>query len=286
MSDESRRLATSSPGAAGAQGSAPVRPYTRAVTKRASTPLRSLLGQLALPLAGLLPLGPLGTAVPDPLIADTEFVRHPRARRYVLRLTRDGRPRVTVPRGGSLREAEAFLRRQAEWVARQRDRWRAAQAANQRSWALGGDIWFRGVRTPLRGRGEPGAVVDLGGRAVRVGPDGEVGAAVKRHLRALAARELPARTRELAAREQVPLSRVTVRDQRSRWGSCSPGGRISLNWRLVQMPPEVADYVIVHELMHVLVPNHSRRFWALVLRACPGAHGARRWIRRHGTELL
>jgi hypothetical protein len=255
------------------------------VTTPVPVTLRAQAGQLALPLAGLLPLGRLGPAAADPL-ASAEFVRHPRARRYVLRLTADGRPRVTIPRRGSRREAEAFLRRQADWVARQRERWRAAQAARRHSWAPGGDVWFRGARTSLPASDKAGTTVVFAGLEVRVGRDGDVGAAVRRHLRAVAARELPARSRALAAREQVAVSCVTVRDQRSRWGSCSPGGRISLNWRLVQMPPEVADYVILHELMHVQVPNHSRRFWALVLRACPGAHAARAWIRRHGQELL
>jgi hypothetical protein len=256
------------------------------VTTREPAPLRSRLAQLALPLAGLLRLGRWRDPVP-PVAGhdDAVFVRHPRARRYVLRLTEDGRPRVTIPRRGSRREAEAFLRRQADWVARQRERLRAAQAQRGSAWQPGGAIWLRGVPTPVlaatRGDG-----VELAGQPVRLGRDGEVAAALKRHLRALAARELPERTRALAAREGVPVSRVTVRDQRSRWGSCSPGGRISLNWRLLQMPPEVADYVILHELMHVREPNHSRRFWALVLRACPGAHEARRWIRRHGAELL
>ena len=83
------------------------------MTTRVPVTLRALAGQLSLPLAGLLPLGRLGPAAVDPL-ASAEFVRHPRARRYVLRLTGNGRPRVTIPRRGSRREAEAFLRRQAD----------------------------------------------------------------------------------------------------------------------------------------------------------------------------
>ena len=77
-----------------------------------------------------------------------------------------------------------------------------------------------------------------------------------------------------------------MRNQRTRWGSCATTGRISLNWRLVQVPAPVREYVLVHELMHLRQPNHSRRFWALVARACPGYPAARRWLREHESELL
>jgi predicted metal-dependent hydrolase len=93
--------------------------------------------------------------------------------------------------------------------------------------------------------------------------------------------ELPARLRELAARHGFEAGRVTVRDQRSRWGSCSPRGDISLNWRLVTMPDAVRDYVILHELAHLREPNHSRRFWRVMSRICPDWREARQWLRDH-----
>lgn len=95
--------------------------------------------------------------------------------------------------------------------------------------------------------------------------------------------ELPARLRELAARHGFEAGRVTVRDQRSRWGSCSPRGDISLNWRLVTMPDAVRDYVILHELAHLREPNHSRRFWRVMSRICPDWREARRWLRDHSA---
>jgi predicted metal-dependent hydrolase len=79
---------------------------------------------------------------------------------------------------------------------------------------------------------------------------------------------------------------VRVRDQQSRWGACSGKGAITLNWRLVQMPPDVADYVMLHELAHLRQPNHSRRFWREVDRLCPSWRDAERWLRAHGRELL
>jgi predicted metal-dependent hydrolase len=98
-------------------------------------------------------------------------------------------------------------------------------------------------------------------------------------LRAQATRELPARLLDLAARFGLTVSRVTIRSQRFRWGSCSRAGRISLNWRLVTMPDWVRDYVLIHELMHLRRMDHSPAFWAHVASACPNYQEARAWLR-------
>jgi predicted metal-dependent hydrolase len=84
----------------------------------------------------------------------------------------------------------------------------------------------------------------------------------------------------------VAYRRIEVRDQRTRWGSCSPGGTLSFNWRLVLAPLEVLDYVVVHELCHLREPNHSRSFWSLVESRRPGWREQRAWLREHGAELL
>ena len=103
---------------------------------------------------------------------------------------------------------------------------------------------------------------------------------VERELWARAKRELPARVRELARAQGLTVSRISVRNQRWRWGSCSKDGHVCLNWRLAQMPEWVRDYVIVHELMHLKRMDHSRKFWALVAKACPEYEAARHWLRR------
>jgi predicted metal-dependent hydrolase len=89
-----------------------------------------------------------------------------------------------------------------------------------------------------------------------------------------------------AAALRVRYSEVDVRDYRSQWGSCSPRGRLAFNWRLVLAPFEVLDYVVVHELCHLRVPNHSQRFWRLVETRRPGWRKQRDWLRAHGEELL
>jgi predicted metal-dependent hydrolase len=104
-------------------------------------------------------------------------------------------------------------------------------------------------------------------------------------LRAQALAELPPRLLELAGQHGLTVARVSVRNQRWRWGSCSPNGHICLNWRLVQMPPWVRDYVMIHELMHLKRMDHSRKFWKLVERACPSYLEARAWLRANQLAL-
>jgi len=84
----------------------------------------------------------------------------------------------------------------------------------------------------------------------------------------------------------VSYGRIRIAGQRTRWGSCSPSGTLSFNWRLVLAPFEVLDYVVVHELCHLQVPDHSRRFWQLVGRQRPRWREQRDWLREYGAELL
>jgi predicted metal-dependent hydrolase len=168
------------------------------------------------------------------------FVRIRRARRYVLRVRPDGDLRVTIPRGGSQREARRFAERHVDWAHRQRSK-------------------------VLAGRRPPHE---------------------EQALRERAGRELPPQLLALAAAHGLAVSRVTIRNQRSRWGSCSPRGHIALNYRLVLMPDAVREYILIHELMHLRQPNHSIRFWRQVEAACPGFRDAERWLKRHGPSLL
>ena len=90
---------------------------------------------------------------------------------------------------------------------------------------------------------------------------------------------------QFAAQHQLIVRRVSVRNQKSRWGSCSRKGTISLNWRLVQSPPFVLDYIILHELMHLRHMNHSTRYWREVQRVCPDYQNAERWLKQNAALL-
>jgi len=214
------------------------------------------------------------------------FVRNRQARRYILRLRPDGAARVTVPRGGSLAEAKRFAEANLAWLERQLLR-QAMQPCRPRPWLLGTEILFRGqgVRLSPGANGEAG-LIQFGGEVVPVADTtGDLRSAIEHHLRRLAEEELPPRVFELAALHQLPVKRVMVRNQRSRWGSCSRRGTISLNWRLVQAPPFVQDYLVLHELAHLKEMNHSRRFWNEVARLCPAFREAERWLKQHSSLL-
>jgi hypothetical protein len=153
----------------------------------------------------------------------------------------DGSVRVTIPRGGSKRAAHEFANRERQWIERERARLR--RETSERS----------EMRPP----------------------------AIEKAIRARAKQELPARLLELAAVQGLRVSRITVRNQRWRWGSCSRSGHICLNWRLVEMPQHIRDYVMIHELMHLKRMDHSPKFWTLVAAACPEYEAARKWLREH-----
>ena len=103
--------------------------------------------------------------------------------------------------------------------------------------------------------------------------------------RMLARLRVTAVAERAARRLGLGYRRITIRDQRTRWGSCSTRGTLSFNWRLVLAPPEVLEYVVVHELCHLAEPSHSRRFWSLLESARPGYRAEKDWLRRHGWEL-
>jgi hypothetical protein len=211
---------------------------------------------------------------------EVHIARHRRARRYLLRVCQDGSLRLTVPRGAAIGEGLQFAASQAEWIERERVRQRKRMA----QWRDGSTVMVRGVEAPIR---VLDGVVIVGDEIIRLKrADADIRSAVEAHLLAIAGRELPARLFELAARHGLRVSRAAVRNQKSRWGSCSPHGAITLNWRLIQMPPSVAEYVLLHELMHLRQPNHSRRFWREVERVCATWRESERWLRKHGREIL
>jgi hypothetical protein len=214
------------------------------------------------------------------------LVRNQRARRYVLRLRNDGVARLTVPRGGSKSEAWKFAERNRPWLAQQLQKL-AARPKARTEWMVGTDILLRGVIVKIVAGtdSEPG-LVEFGTETIRVNNgDADLRPALERQLWNLAAKEFPPRVFELAARHQLPAQRVTVRNQRSRWGSCSRRGTISLNWRLIQAPPSVRDYLIFHELAHLREMNHSPRFWREVERLCPDYRTAEDWLRKNSSLL-
>lgn len=212
-----------------------------------------------------------------------EVRRSARARRLSLRIdpTR-GAPVLVVPSGAGRREIAAFLDAHRGWIDR---RMRALPPRCR---------LMPGSELPLRGRShrivhDPAWArrPEIAGDAVRLGGPADL---VERRLifwlRELARAELGARVGLHAGRLGVSYGRVTLRDTKSRWGSCSAAGNLNFNWRLILAPPEILDYVAAHEVAHRLEMNHSPRFWGHVEKLVGDPAGARAWLRRHGAGLL
>jgi predicted metal-dependent hydrolase len=213
------------------------------------------------------------------------YVRNGRARRYILRVLPDATIRVTIPRHGSRREAEAFVRTRTRWIADRRQELETTRRDPR--WRAGQRIWWRGVpsRVEITQVDDGSVVVRCGEMTVATTAREDYRPVLEPVMRSSAVDELPGRLLRLAATHGLDVARVTVRNQRSRWGSCSRDGTIALNWRLLQMPTTVCDYVLLHELMHLREPNHSPRFWAQVASVCPDYAQARAWLRVEGLAL-
>lgn len=259
-------------------------PHSRQCAARVSVP-----AQLSLPWRECGDLS-LDASVPavavSPVVtAPPTFVRNGRARRYILRVLPDATVRVTIPRHGSRREAEAFVRTRSGWIADRRQE--IEDRRRDKRWRVGQQIWWRGIACRVEIQAAAGVHVSVHcGELTAVTTVREDYRPVLEPLmRARALEELPGRLRALAEQHGLDVARVTVRNQRSRWGSCSRDGNIALNWRLLQMPAEVCTYVLLHELMHLRQPNHSARFWAEVEAVCPNYAWARAWLRSEGLAL-
>lgn len=213
--------------------------------------------------------------------------RHRQARRYTLRIDAATRDVVlTIPPRGSLKEARDFAQTHGGWIAARLKRLPEATP------------FTHGIEVPLRGqphrivhrRGARGTVwteIDnCGNRLLCVaGEPPHLDRRIADFLKREAQRELEAASRRHAAGLGVAVKRVSVRDQSSRWGSCSSTGVLSFSWRLILAPPYVLDYLAAHEVAHLVELNHSPRFWRLVTRLDPGYERAKSWLDRHGTEL-
>ena len=201
-----------------------------------------------------------------------------RARRLSLRVSGiDGRVTVSYPAHASERQAMAFALEKADWIRGQLARRPEVVAVAP------------GVTLPVEGRLL--AVVEGSGRGVRIeagrllAPAASPGAAVGAFLKALARERLAAASDRHAAALGRGFRKLTLRDTRSRWGSCSAESDLMYSWRLVMAPPAVLDYVAAHEVAHLAHMNHGPAFWAEVRRLYGDYRPARAWLRREGGAL-
>jgi predicted metal-dependent hydrolase len=212
--------------------------------------------------------------------------RHRQARRYTLRvLTATREVLLTIPPRGCIKDAKAFAEKNCEWIAA-----RLRHIPEGAPFSDGGRVPLRGVMHRICHR--PGVrgtvwteVVDGENLLCVAGDAPHLHRRVSDYLKREARRDLDSASRRYAADLDVTISSISVRDQLSRWGSCSSAGALSFSWRLILAPPYVLDYLAAHEAAHLVEMNHSRRFWRILREACPEMGRAKDWLDTHGAGL-
>ena len=207
--------------------------------------------------------------------------RSTRARRVRVAVDAERGVEVILPQRASLRDAERAVVELRPWIDR---RLREAEAARAAVAARGDTVPYLGGALDLVP--QPGRTrVHRRGDDLLV-PDGDATDALERWYRRMAKAEIAPRLDEAVAALGTSYTALTIRNQKTRWGSCSTTGAMSFNWRLLLAPEEVLDYVVWHEACHLLVMDHSPRFWAQVERHRQGYRGPKRWLRRNGATLV
>jgi predicted metal-dependent hydrolase len=213
--------------------------------------------------------------------------RHRQARRYTLRIQAATREVVlTMPPRGNLKEAREFAEKHGGWIAA-----RLCRMPKAVPFAHGTILPLRGVaHRVVHRRSERGTawteIDDDSERLLCVAGDApHIGRRIGDFLKREAKFDLEIASRRYAQRLGVTIRRVSVRDQATRWGSCSTTGVLSFSWRLVLAPRYVLDYLAAHEVAHLVEMNHSRSFWKLVNRICPDMRRAKVWLDVHGADL-
>lgn len=209
---------------------------------------------------------------------------NPRARRLILRLDEKRREAVAVaPSRRLARDAARFAAERIDWAA---SRLRALPPQLQLD--DGETIRLRGrdCRISVEGEGRRARLIDADPFILSLpGDPATIGRRAERFLKTAAREDLNRAVSHYCGILGVGVRRVTIKDTRSRWGSCTSDGRLAFSWRLIMAPPEVLDYVAAHECAHLLEMNHGPRFWAHVARCRPHWKRERAWLRRHGSDL-
>jgi predicted metal-dependent hydrolase len=196
---------------------------------------------------------------------------------------------VTVPQRYNLKDLPAFLTQHAQWILRHQAAYQAQPVAAEKPAGLGDNILILGKSIPvIRQNGASQNLVSYDGARLLVEMKTEsvrCERLVFKWMTLKALKVISAKVEYWSALIKVEYNRITVRDQRSRWGSCSQLHNLNFNWRLIMVPEEVLDYVVIHELCHLKEMNHSKAFWQIVSVYCPQWREHRRWLNQHRVEL-
>jgi predicted metal-dependent hydrolase len=220
------------------------------------------------------------------LLVDGETVtvrvrESPRARTARIVVRRDGLIEIVVPRRVSYAEIDRLLERHRAWIAKR------TTIPTQLGLDRPGVVWRDLEPIPIEIARSSGASARLKDGRLVVGAmsDADVREAIERWFRREARWLITESVEREAARLGLAFRTIAIRDQQTRWGSCSRRGTLSFNWRLAIAPRDVREYVVIHELCHLRELNHSQAFWQLVSTALPGWQEHKRWLAEHGREL-
>ena len=210
--------------------------------------------------------------------------RNRRARHISLRIDpATGCAILVLPLSASLAEGLDFARSKSRWLRANLD-----SLPQRTPFADGACIPVMGIRHRIAHHPDFASFIwgDSSSATIKVGGEGEgVAMRVTGWLREQARREITMRARVKAARRGRPLGSITIGETLTRWGSCSGKYDLAFNWRLIMAPADVLDYVVSHEVAHLVVMNHSPRFWRVVEKLHPGSEEPRAWLRKRGDEL-
>ncbi|MEN8934234.1 M48 family metallopeptidase [Planktotalea arctica] len=203
-----------------------------------------------------------------------------RAKRISLRISQlDGRVTLTLPRRVSEAEGIAFAREKEVWLRGHLDK-----RGSDRDITIGAALPIEGIERIVRSGAGRRVILDTDALIVPGHPE-QIGARTQAFLKLRARDRLAQASDHYAGKLGKPYTRLTIRDTRSRWGSCSSAGALMYSWRLILCPPEVLDYVAAHEVAHLAEMNHSSAFWDTVTRLHGPYTAPRNWLRTHGSSL-
>lgn len=211
------------------------------------------------------------------------------SRRKTIGLTveRDSRLVVRAPEGTTAAQVETVLARKALWLYRQRQRTERYPATPPRKeFVTGESLLYLGRHYRLEVVPDPIEGVCFCGKfQISEAQRGEAPLLLRRWYEEHAHRRLTTRARTFSRQLGVTFNQLHVSDLKYRWGSCTPQNNLNFNWRIIKAPPFVLDYLVVHELAHLLEPNHTRRFWTIVAVQVPRWEEAKAWLKQFGTQL-
>lgn len=222
-----------------------------------------------------------------------QLVRRARQRSIRLTIKPDGQLRISTAKSTSQKEIQQFLQSHQAWIESTLKKVQAHPAHKSKRFEEGEVFLLRGrpflLRLVLHSKSQATPPFEIIANEIRLNflPNESISIVerLRTIYRGLGERWLSEAVRKLAAQTNLLPQKVVFRAQKSLWGSCSARGVVSLNWKLAFAPPEVLEYVVLHELVHLEVRNHSKFFWQKVAEHCPDHRRLRRWLRQHQHEV-